>query len=614
MKNESKKIILSIILILAVFLGVIAYAYFKTDVFKTPDQLFKKYLANNVEQLESFNFKPFDEVFKKMEKESSEFNLDITTKNVASLEDGEMKINLKTKSDVPNKKSAVILDVKADDEYLLGFDTLIANQKIGFHMSELHDKYLTIENRELKKLAKTLGMDEDMIAEIPDQIPEVTDYTEEDIKKYEALQEKYVNRIFEQISEDKYSIEKKVQTEINGENVNANKYTVTLTNKSLGTIFTTTLKELLEEPDFVSLCNQENNEQLENLKKQNDELRKEIDAITEEKEMKISVYEANKKTIKTEVLVDQNVVTFNIENKENESVLKIAAKTAKTDVNEVAQEAIITISNNYANNSGELVLGVKNTYNKDDIKVLKSSEESEYYDETYYDEKYKDSEVKVKLITTQNDNVTTSKIDFEGDGTEEIKDMFKSEFRIKFDSNITVGDLNEENTIVLNDYTEEDLSNLIIEIGTNLQKSLQENPNSLISAFIMESIHGNSSSVLENDDDTNSPTITGVNPDIESKKADVETDVYFAISELLQEYHDAAIENPDENPGNYLTVDKIKSKCEEDMELDIIDGSTLKCTLEDNVFFVKIDINGEDWTLNDVEALYSEDGTLENAE
>ena len=65
MNGKKIKTIVAIILVLFVIIGcALAYAYVQTDIFKTPEQLFKKYLAKNVEELKTTNLKPFDEIFK----------------------------------------------------------------------------------------------------------------------------------------------------------------------------------------------------------------------------------------------------------------------------------------------------------------------------------------------------------------------------------------------------------------------------------------------------------------------------------------------------------------------------------------------------------------------
>ena len=81
--KKSKKVVLILILLLLVVLIISAgaYAYIATDIFKTPEELFAKYLVNNYEQLKGYNFKPFNEVAKKMEKEASETELAMNIKD-----------------------------------------------------------------------------------------------------------------------------------------------------------------------------------------------------------------------------------------------------------------------------------------------------------------------------------------------------------------------------------------------------------------------------------------------------------------------------------------------------------------------------------------------------
>ena len=50
------------------------------------------------------------------------------------------------------------------------------------------------------------------------------------------------------------------------------------------------------------------------------------------------------------------------------------------------------------------------------------------------------------------------------------------------------------------------------------------------------------------------------------------------------------------------------------MEIELIDGTTLKSVLEDKIFYTQININGDTWELVETKTLYSENGDLETAE
>ena len=75
--KKGKGILVIFILLLIVILAGGAYAYIKTDLLKTPEQLFKKYLINNMAQIANVNIAPFNEVSERMENELTETNLNI---------------------------------------------------------------------------------------------------------------------------------------------------------------------------------------------------------------------------------------------------------------------------------------------------------------------------------------------------------------------------------------------------------------------------------------------------------------------------------------------------------------------------------------------------------
>ena len=71
-------IVVAILVVAAVIL--VGYAYLETDVFKTPEQKFTKYLLGNYKQFESFNLTPFDEFSERALLESSKVDVNIKQK------------------------------------------------------------------------------------------------------------------------------------------------------------------------------------------------------------------------------------------------------------------------------------------------------------------------------------------------------------------------------------------------------------------------------------------------------------------------------------------------------------------------------------------------------
>lgn len=589
-QGKAKKIILIIIILLLIILGGYAYAYFATDIFKTPEELFTKYLVSNVEQLKDFNLKPFDEAIKKMVTDSAEINVDVDY--TADDEDVDANVNVNLKSDLANKRQSFEIKVENNGKHFFALDSILTKDAFGLHMKELHDKYITIENRDLKKLAKTFNLDEEIIDQIPDQLPEAEEISEEDKATIMNLKDKYCKRLLEQIDSSYYSVEKDVTVDVNGKEVKANKYALTMNAREFVTVILNTLNELMEDPDFTGLY--EETSQIDEVKKQIEELKEEIDEIDEDETVVIAVYEENKKAVKTEMVVDEEKVEFIISN--NSIIVNV-----ESDLDNIS----FIISNNFEGVQGELTI-------------------------EYIDNDDSDYNSKVIVKSTQNNDNIESTIELEGEEFEESELKYDISFSIKFNPNLEIEDLTNDNSIIINDYTQEDFSTLFMEIITNLTKSAQEEPESLIgtifnyannsNSFVsstntdFSNLDSNTSNLNNNDRDSSNGQINFSDiSDIDIKKDNVKSEIKTALENRLFDYHMAAISNEEENPADYLTIDKIQEECDSEYKLELIDGNTIKCTLDDNVFYAKISIDGNEWELTDIEVLYSEDGTLDSA-
>ncbi len=588
-QGKAKKIILIIIILLLIILGGYAYAYLATDIFKTPEELFTKYLANNVEQLKDFNLKPFDETIKKMVTDPAELNIDVNCKSDEP--EVEVKLDVNVKSDPVNKKESFTMEMKNNGNHFLAFDSIVTSDAFGIHVKELHDKYITVENRDLKKLAETFGLDEETIDQIPDKIPEGKVLSDEDIETLKNLKEKYCKRILEQIDSSYYSVEKDVTVNVNGTDIKANKYALTMSEKEFLTIILNTLDELIADPDFVGLY--ENDSQLDEIKEQIEKLKEEIDELGDETVV-IAVYEENKKAVKTEFVIDEDKAEFIVN---NDSII--------INVESDLDSASIVITNTFDGTQGDLSI-------------------------EFIDNDDNDNNVKVTVKSTKNDDNVESTIELEGEEFEESELKYDISFSIKFNPNLEIDDLTNSNSIVINDYTQEDFTELFMEIIANITKSVEEEPYSFVGTMYsyvnrfssmsntnLSNLDSNTSNLYNednNDRDSSNETIRfGDLSDTDMKKASVESEIKTALENKLLDYHMAAISNEEENPADYLTIDKIQEECNSEYKLELIDGNTIKCTLDNDVFYAKISIDGNEWELTDIEVLYSEDGTLESA-
>jgi len=630
-RTKARKIILImiIVLLLVVIIAGGAYAFLATDMFKTPDQLFKKYLISDVIQVSKFNSEPYGEASKRMQNEpveitsKSTISHNLSESNLNEENDNEAKVTstVTYKSDIPNKNQALSIDLKNNDEDFFGLDFLITDNTYGIHVDELHDKYIAVENRDFKKIAETFGVDEEIIDTIPDSIPEFS-FTSEEKAKLSEIAQNYLNKIFNQIDTNSYTKEKYTIDNFDGESFSGNKYTLTISEIKLGNIIKNAYKDLLQDQEFMSLLEPKiPNQLIERVKESASEIEL-LEESSDDKNIKISLYEANGKTVKTEVIFEKYNVTseFYILNKDTSSHMYLKYNMPQNDTNEVASEVTVDVTNTFENNNGEYIIKINQEYNKDDIEKLKND-----YDDNYYEEEYKDINITYKMETSVENDVINSNISYESN--DENFSNQKSTYTMKFGNDIKVPVLDNNNKIIVNDYSIEEFEKLGEEIVQNVLLSANENPNTLIGSILgmfntSDGISGTSSMDDLDDIDninSNSPS-TEVNAynndefDNAFYKDHVSTTIEDSIKKLLEEYHYDLEVNPDANPADYLTVDKIEENAGIFIdEIELIDGNTLKCVCDEYTYFVKINIDGNEWKLVNTETLYSEDGTLESA-
>ncbi len=467
--KKSKKVVLILILLLLVVLIISAgaYAYIATDIFKTPEELFAKYLVNNYEQLKGYNFKPFNEVAKKMEKEASETELAMNIKDDTL---GDITANLSIKSDVPNENNNVNFLIEKGGKYYFGFDIVLSKTAFGLKLEELYDKYIAIENRDLKDLASNVGLPRETVNQIPDKIEEIETFSEEDLQKIENLKTKYTQKISEGIDKTGYSVEKRVQVDVNGEDVTANKYTLKVKSKEFLTLLSNTLKELLEDPEFLELYSGETS-QLKQLKSKNKELLNQIKRIDEDDELVISVYESKGKTVKTELVAsNQNKLEFIIN--KNEIIINVL------DDGDLAK---VKITNTFEGNSGDLIIEISDEVNSD-------------------------NNGKIIIESIKDGDNINSKILVESESLEDMQDAYECELNFRFGSSVSFDELTSGNSVVINDYAQEQFQSLLMEIMQNVYTNVAKNPDTLLGSYLGELMSGATTNLPTMEDNLDSYT------------------------------------------------------------------------------------------------------------
>ena len=159
------------------------------------------------------------------------------------------------------------------------------------------------------------------------------------------------------------------------------------------------------------------------------------------------------------------------------------------------------------------------------------------------------------------------------------------------------------------------------EFTQNIKKTAEENPNSYIGYIYEMMNYKNSIDNIDLDNDFSGDLTSDITTsdnssedELSYEKDFVNSEIEYAINSVLTDYKNDLESDENTNIGDYLNGDRIANQVSMFVEnLEIIDGTTIRCNYHEKTFFTKININGESFVLENAETLYSEDGTLESA-
>ena len=482
-------IVVAIIIILALAGGLI---YAKTDLFKPADKLFYKYPLGEKTEFDYDEF--LEEVKNAEEKEYSsngEINANIDMQSISAYERNNLnninkfKIEFEQKNKPKENKMSSNIKLSYDNKDVVEANLVKNSDIYGIQSDIMHDKYIVVENNNLKELAKKLGMDEE---NIPDKFEQVEAYdllyvSKEDRKE---IVDKYKQVVNNKIGKDKYTAEKNVETEINGEKVKTNTYKLTITEKEVYETIKSILETAKDDEKTQELIiskyeminkNVQNSEELtkDNIKDYIDDLISDVDRelkYASEDSMDIIVYVNKGKTVKIEAKENEDTISAEFFEKDNKNNIVISIEDYKLNIEYELKEE----SNN------------KNL--KGTITILSDNEEQGKID----------YEIAIKGTIGKGKNEITAKFNIEAD---EDKIELNIKENVNYDEKVTIEDLDSDKIVKLNDMSEDEIKDLFMEVYKKVQTDL---PKVLEETGISELFGNNTSNYdkydLDNDTDT----------------------------------------------------------------------------------------------------------------
>lgn len=358
MKSKKKILLIIIPIVIVLIIAVIiAVLYFTTDLFKSNEELFWKYFAQNQDVFDVIkNDKQAEQSqFKTNNSYTSDGNLSLV---IAQGENSSKQLDVVTtaRHDVNTSRTYADATLKNGDIDLFKASYINSGDIYAVSCDEIFQGYVGTENSGLTQLAANFG-----IENFPDSINvnEYTNLLDVTDEEWTHISETYLPVIMNVISEEDYT-KSSEEIQVNGQTYNANLYSIQITGENLKQLIINGLTTLRGDTQtLVMLSNKLSTLGLgieytdtSNLALKIDELIDNMQNVTIEDNLYINVYENNGEVIRTEINLENtiNLVYDRTSSSSSLTIDLIGTMTEQEIIDESIDNTNITDANNMSGN------------------------------------------------------------------------------------------------------------------------------------------------------------------------------------------------------------------------------------------------------------------------
>ncbi len=210
MKNK-KIITITVLLVVIVIAGVIGILYARTDLFKTKEQIFYKYLFKTT-LIEPEIAQRYEKIVQNINSSnsSSNGNFDCSiaandnTTNIANIQNL-FSIKYNTLENKFLKQSYADFTISSNNEDMIILRYLKDNNTYALKEDHIVNKYLAVQNSNLREFAKKLGIEN--AEKLPDSIPQMTieDFLKIDNEDFKRITMTYGKIITDKLEEENFT-------------------------------------------------------------------------------------------------------------------------------------------------------------------------------------------------------------------------------------------------------------------------------------------------------------------------------------------------------------------------------------------------------------------------
>lgn len=462
MMGRKKRILiitLSIITVLILIIGgVLIYLNCATDTFKSTQELFYKYLYQNGDIADVFDTNLLDRYYQKIENNAyngkgeltiKTGNTDGTESDTKQFDDfiNKTKIEYNTKSNLTEKKAETEAKIIYDNKEQFKMNFARNDNNYAVKSDEVVYKYLLLRNENLREVYTKLGIEN--IDKIPNQFEKIDYNIYEDMKPEDKgrILSTYQNVLNKEILSNHYT-KQKIPMQINGKEMKGNVYTLTLTEEELSSLKIKLLETLMTDEltlkyvvQFLQLDGSYTIKIKQAIQEEIDDLKRE--QIQDNGFIKIMVYECNMKLINTRI--ETKEYNYTIDNKYSEGNQKVELIKSSNDGNNIVTKI----------NIERITSDAKNSFKIEQVSTT---------GETITDKNTLIIEIKGN-IERDNLEVNVTLENLIGNKSNIINYNNKKEFT----NNVEVVNLTNDNSVILNDMTLEEIDSLYKSVVERIQ-------------------------------------------------------------------------------------------------------------------------------------------------
>lgn len=512
-KDRKKVVIIAItIAIILIVLMVGTILFFTTDFLKSDQELFLKYLVQNVEIVEKYLEDPNKSAMEQMKSAphiiNSNIGFDLVSSNseIANQTTPPRNFSITYTKNVDPQNNRDFSEAKMKyltkdlftAQYAHDGDLHVVNGINAITSVPVFNIYLGIENKNLKQLAQKLGIQD--VSNIPNKIEPIslTDLLTLSEQEKEYIQNLLVKVIHTQVSKDKYEHHKNITIEIDKKQIKTNSYGMTLTSEEYKNLVVTILNEISQDETILNMLLQKimlidsQTETTTNTIRQY--IQNQITQINTkgfQNGIKLQVYEKDGKLVRTQI--EKNSTDYYIIDHErgNNSIRTLISLNYVYPKNQPETEEQPTNNSNIsADDNYPIIEGSASErpqVSQQEEAVITTIKNIEFAKEISGSQSnmiaivtYEQGEHIMKLSLQNKTEPNTLQDGFMNNIIININDSYTTYFTIKANSNlvpsssVSVQELNENNSAVLNNRTPENIAQLLNATKAQLKKIYEQ--------------------------------------------------------------------------------------------------------------------------------------------